>query len=550
MAKNTGSGFFSILGSVFTWVRWIFSGIFIVMLFIFGAKLYPILKDCWTCNIFSSMYDAFSIVGAQTVKYFQENLFVLISVCLALWIVYETYKALEPSLTFMAPDEPKFDDDFFKKIYKKLFLTMAVIGLFIINEPRNIFSNTFELTLDFGSSISRQFIRNKIDESQIPSECVKTPKELSYTGDGVLSDNTRDDMVCLLKEVNILRHNYMDIGIALFEYGKKDIEILMAETVLVKTAFFVGGKIIGSKFGKKALKRQNKKLEKLKKDVEKNKDKIEKLEKSIDAITKDLKSGGKKQKQLKTAGKIVNKSGDFVAAGNAIIQFLKNKNINMGLAGLGMAIGLFIINMFFAFIIIEKILWLGVSILLLPLLAACYIFEQTRNFATKSLQDTFSFAIGLIFMSVAMVMCAEINDWILGGMFSAPDASNISRTTEAIALIKAGRIDEFNNLVGTNWYFVYVIFVIGVDALLIKSAGEFASWFNGSLSEANLAKPLWKMGTSAYKTTTSVVREIKNYVKRGETKEKDAGGIIDKFLGNRRVARQEKKAKKEAKNEK
>ncbi|MBR1544334.1 MAG: type IV secretion system protein [Alphaproteobacteria bacterium] len=518
-------------------------GLFVLLIIILGVELYPVLKDCWTCNIFSSLYNAFSIMGATTFEYFQENIFTLISVCLALWLVYETYKALEPSLTFLYPDTPKFDDNYFKKIYKKLFLTMAVIGLVILNNPRNVFSNTFELSLDFGSSISREFLRKKIvDKSKIPSECITTSKELIYTGDGVLSDNTRDDMVCLLKEVNLLRQDYMDIGIALVEYAKPSLVRVFVDALIAKVATIGVGKIIASQFSPKWFKKQEKKLAKLGKDPEKNKKKIERLKKIVETAKDDLESGGGKRARAKKTGKAIQRQSTKFAIGTAVVEFIMDDDIRMGVAGLGLVIGLFIINMFFAFIIVEKMLFLGVSILLLPILAACYIFEQTRSFATKSLQDTFNFAIGLIFMSLAMVMCAEINDWILGGMFSAPNEMNISRTQKAIALIKAGDIEGFNALVATNWYFVYVIFVIGVNALLIKSAGTFASWFNGSISESALVKPLWKMGTSAYKTTTSVVREIKLYAKTGENSGREKGRVIDELF-------KKFKRKKEDKNE-
>lgn len=548
MAQKEGNGFFSIFGSIFTWVKWIVVLLIVILLFILGVKLYPILKDCWTCNILSGIYNTFSILGAKTFEYFQENVMVLISVCLALWIVHQTYIALKPSLTFLAPSEPKFNADFIKNIYKKIFLTVAVIGLVILNNPRNVFSNTFEITLDFGTNISREFLRKKIiDKSKIPPECVETSKELSYSNGGVLSDNTRDDMVCLLKEVNLLRHDYMDIGIALVEHSKPGLIYLFAKTVFIKAATSLGGRAIAKKFSPKHLAKQKKKLAKLGKNsenAEKNKQAIERLEKSIKDIENDAKNGGKKAKSYKFWGKTLSKSSNTIALASAIFDFFLFEDVRMGLAGIGLVMGLFIINMFFAFIIIEKILFLGISILLLPLLAACYIFEQTRNFATTALKDTFSFAIGLIFMSITMVMCAEINDWILGGMFSAPDADNVTQTAKAIALIKAGKIDEFNDLVGSNWYFIYVIFVIGVNALLIKSAGTFASWFNGSISDSDLVKPLWDIGTSTYKTTKSVVREIKLFADKGEMSGKDTGRFIDRFISDKWQSRLDKKKEK------
>ena len=558
MAEKTDRGFFSIFGTIITIARWVLMGLFVLLIILLGVNLYPVLKDCWTCNIFTSLYNAFSIMGAYTFEYFQENIFVLISVCLALWIVYETYMALEPSLTFLAPGTPKFDESFFKKIYKKIFLTTAVVGLVLMNSPRNVFSSTFEITLDFGTSISREFLRKKIiDKSKIPPECVQTSRELVYSTDGVLSDNTRDDMVCFLKEVNILRQDYMDLGIALVEYSKPGLIAMAGTAVAAKFITYFLGKSISKRFSAKWVKKQEKKLDKLAKQgaenakkAEKNKKKIEKIKKLLEEAEADVENGGKKQKRSKTIGKFISNESTNVAIGTAIVEFLASDTIRMGIAGLGLVIGLFLINMFFAFVIVEKMLFLGVSILLLPILAACYIFDQTRSFATKSLKDTFSFAIGLIFMSITMVMCAEINDWILGGMFSAPSNMNVSRTQLAIQLLKENKIDEFEKLIGTSWYFVYVIFVIGVDALLMKSAGTFASWFNGSFSDSDLVKPLWRMGTSAYKTTLSVVREVKAYRKYGDMKLRDGGGFIDRLLKKNSNKNDEAPAKEEEKNEK
>ena len=156
---------------------------------------------------------------------------------------------------------------------------------------------------------------------------MKTSKELIYTENGVLSDNTRDDMVCLLKEVNILRHNYMDVGIELAEYSKPYLEGTFTKVIVAKIATFTIGKIIASKFSKKWFKRQEKKLAKLSKDPEKNKEALEKLKKIVEDAQDDIKNGGKKRKVYKTAGNIVSKQSSNIALIAGIVDFIEKKGI-------------------------------------------------------------------------------------------------------------------------------------------------------------------------------------------------------------------------------
>lgn len=185
--------------------------------------------------------------------------------------------------------------------------------------------------------------------------------------------------------------------------------------------------------------------------------------------------------------------------------------------------------MFFSFIIVEYMLFLGVAIILMPVLAVCYIFETTRRYATVSISNTFSFALRLIFTCIAMVMCAEVNDWILGGMFSV-SGTNITTPQTLIGLLKAGNIEEFNRLVGTTWYFVYVIIAVGLDGAIMMQSGKFAGWFGASVSDSSLVQPLKSMGLSTLSLTKSVIREVKDYRKNGETKLQDRGSKLDYLL--------------------
>ena len=543
MASNkSDTGFFEILGTIFTWVKWILVLAVCVSFFVLGTNLYPIFKDCWTCNVFENIYDAFSVISMQTFSYFQDKVIVIISVCLALWIVYETYKALSPSLS-LYPEQDKIDENYFKTIYKKIFLVVAVVGLFIVNNPRNIFANTFEITLDFGSGVGRELLRKKItDPKMIPPECQNMPDELIYKEGHALSENTKNNMVCLLKEVHALKYTYTDIGIELFEYGAEPILTTVVVGVSTKVLAWVGG-FITKKIGNRILKVIEDKIkrldilvEKFKKKDPKNTERLENLKKLKDQLEK----GKNTAKNMVRTGKFIKEHDDWFGILPVIISFLSNENVRMGVAGLGITIGLFIINLFFAFIIIEQLLFLGVTIILLPIIAGCYIFEQTRSFATTALQRTFSYAIGLIFLCIGMVMCAEINDWILGGMFSAPIGSNITTPQQALSFLQSGDIESFNAMVGDYWYFLYVFFAIGINALIMKESQTFAGWFNGNISDSSLVEPLKKLGKSSYTFTTSVIREVKEYRKSGSIGLADKGSYIDTLLKKRKLKKLQK----------
>ena len=566
MAKSEGN-FFSILGSIFTWVKWIFSFAVVACVLVFIKEFYPIAKDCWTCSVFESLYDAFSAISMQTFAYFQDKIVVIVSACLALWCVYEMYKAFTPTLNLLYPDAPKINDDFFQKIYKKMFLTIAILGLFIFNEPRKIFANTFEITLDFGSGIGREFIRKKINPDEIPSECKNMQSELVYKDGMSFSENTKNNMICLLKEVNILRQDFTDIGITLVEENKDNLTTTVSVAIATKVIGVVIG-VVGGIVGKKALKNFISKRLDLDNLIKKTDNRIKEMTQKLDDIVdpsdrkkmeieikksadykkeleESMKKLEKKEKGTYVAtntAKTVQKTSSLFAIATAIISFFTQEEVRLGIAGLCLVIGFIILNMFFSFIIVEHMLFLGVSIILLPIIAACYIFEQTRSFATVGIKKTFGFAIGLIFMCIGMVICSEVNDFVLGGMFSAPNSSNITSAKYAISLLKSGNMEEFSKLISSGWFFIYVLFTLGFDYLILKETLNLAGDFKGNISDSKLLQPLLKIGTSSLKVVKSVSREVNNYISYGGMDLKDRGAYIDELLKRRKI----KKAKKEA----
>ncbi len=489
---------FETFRTIFNSVKWIATAIFVVMLFIFGTNLYPIFTECWTCGVFETLYNAYSRVGHYTFYYFQDLIMPVVSVCLALWIVYETFKALDPTIS-MYGEQQTIDSEFFKRIYKKIFLTVAIMGLFIFNTPRNILANTFELSLDFASGVGRQVIRKKVQNlDALPQLCKTYSSEIVYASDEqALSENTRNNMVCLMQEVQLLKQDYMNLGIELFEQTSDSIAFAFASYVGVRVGTFLAGtalKVFAGKISKYFTGVASKLQGKLSKRI-------------VTTVTS--------KKSIKKIGDAVQDSSGVLAGIVLLLQFLFNPDVAMGFAGLGLIIGLFIINMFYAFFIIERMLFLGVTILLLPVFASCYIFEQTRSFATTSLKNTFRFSIGLIIMSVVLVISAELNDWILGGMFSHSRNDNVSSAATALAMLKSGGVESFNEIVGGPIYFVYVIFIIGINAKLLEEAKQFAGWFGGSIDEyankkrGDMVKHISQLGSTTFQTAKSVVREAR-----------------------------------------
>ena len=93
MAGNVFSRAKSFFSKIKGWIIFLVSVLIITYLLInIGSGVYTLLTECWVCEVFTNIYDAFSKVSYNTFTIFQNDALVVLSVCLALWIVYETYK--------------------------------------------------------------------------------------------------------------------------------------------------------------------------------------------------------------------------------------------------------------------------------------------------------------------------------------------------------------------------------------------------------------------------------------------------------------------------
>lgn len=538
----------------------------IILFLILGVKLYPLFRTCWTCDVFESIYDTLSLVSSKTFYYFQDYVLVLVSVGFALWIVYTTFIAFQPALVSMLfPDKPPdIGFNFVKTIYKKIFLIIAVVGMVIINEPRNVLSNTFEITLDFGTSIARQILyyrhRDKANykkSDDIPEYCFKGSGKLIYKSDDKddghyiysLSDTTKHNVICLMHDINSLRSEYVELGIALFNGGQGALKWTLVGAVSAKlamlgigVAFKVVSKNLANKAGDwlKVADKQGKEiaaktasktakqnyLDVLKKSLTTatgaEKDSIlktiDRYEKSIKNLTDDIGSLTKGKtivenfaKNTRDTVKITKKISKGAVNLNGALEktvligsFLKSESTRMGFAGILILLGFFFLNMFFSFVIIEFMLFVGMSIILLPVIGACYIFEFTRQFATASLKLTLSFSLKLIFSCIAMVICYELNAWILGGMFTgAKEPINFYKAKE---LVEAG---TFYDAVGSTWFVLYALLAVAISMIVMQEIGKFAKWFGADIADTSMANGLIKMGKTVKGAFMSTGRSIR-----------------------------------------
>lgn len=524
MADST-SNKIALFSSIKKWIFFIFSVALLTYLIINTTSgVYTLLTECWVCTVFENIYDTFSRVSYNTFEFFQNDALLLLSVALALWIVYETYQVFKNGLNGKGIN---VSPDFFKTIYRKLFLAVFVIGALLLNSPRNVFSNTYEIVLDFGSGIGRTVLRKKIYEQglTVPAECeAKQSAELVYKEGMALSENTKENMVCLIKEVDLLRQNYIQIGINLFEYSLPALITAIVANVSIRTAGFFGGRALQNFGTDKWLKKINKRIEKqsIKLSKQKNSKKAKKIQENIDNLKEKLdtvvddvaNNNSKTVKRQQRAGRTISNNAEKFANVSSIVALVTSNDIRMGLTGIALIIGLFMVNMLFAFIIIENMLFMGVSLLIFPFLAICYTFNYTRNYATAGLSRLWGFAKGLIFICIAIIICNEINDWILGGMFSASNKTNISTTRYALKLLENGEIEKFNALVKNPFYFLYAIFAILLNFKIISEAPKFAGWFGGSISESALGKSVWNFSKSIVNWTKSSGRALVGYNKQ------------------------------------
>jgi len=598
-------------------------GIFVVFVLLAYWKLIAagiqIYKVCWTCGVFANIYNAISSGAARIVPAMQKSALAVMSVGLALWIVYKTYQVFVGE---KANELPKMEVDagYFTEIYKRFLLAFAIAALFLWASPRFVLSNTVELALDFGTSVGRHVLRrsmiehefaHKIPDGSKPGEpnCRTQARERMYQPDEgqLLSNTTRDNLLCLNLEMDLLRQEYQELGWKFIENGVPVIWGTVLLNIGLRAGFYFGLKFLGRSLAKRAQGAANRAAQNLRrqgtatvrltpkianarrtatdaatalnrartathatpaarnqaikqaqralrnaKQAERNlsrqleniQKRAEEAQRAADAAQKHLSTGRipGSVKNQQAISRLLTDMGIPSLMGDAStwLMFYLNRDLRMALAGVIIVGGFIFINLLFAFIIIEQFLFLGAAIILFPFLAASYVFDETRSYATTALQNVLKFAIGLIVVCFVAAFCVELNLWIFGSMFgSGEDAITAG---EALAMINAdpeNGLDDFIDTVDSGWYFLWALLAIMVNAKLLSEARTFAGWFGGDFQQSALGENLFTLGKSTAGYILSAHKKGVVYIARGAKAKKEDGKptFIERIraLGSRRA---------------
>jgi ribosome assembly protein YihI (activator of Der GTPase) len=426
-----------------------------------------------------------------------------------------------------------------------------------------------------GMAIPDQVPVNGKDGEKI--DCRANSSGLEYESDDhALSRTTRDSFVCMIAEIDALRRDYYALGSEMMKYGGGEVVGMIVANIAMRAAAFFGGRALRKIGTKKWLKNMENKVSKGKTEATEVKSAPmggrppakPKVLSDTTTTSVDPKTGAKttthtvvvhngRQRETSTStvtqtrssqnaeatlakineqlaknkhaldnkhalGRKLQDFGGFLSNAGTLIFILINEDVRVGLAGITLLGGFFFINLMFSFILIEQMLILGVALILFPFLAVCWFFKATEEYAVKSFQNAFSFAIGLVFLCLMAVVCIELNNWILGGMLTTADG-DITTPRMAAEVIRAcnegGNCDvgKFVAITGTHWYFLYVLFAVYLNAKLLNEAPQFASWFGGGgAGESGIGKSLKSFGQSAVGYVMSGSRKFMGVVANNE----------------------------------
>ena len=556
-----------IVNSKMKWLRRIGLGVFVVFLFLvlilrlrrMPGEVERILNTCWTCEVIANVYDVISFNAMRIVPDMQFAALAAMSVGLALWIVHKTYVILVGDKADQLPSM-KVEANYFTEIYKRFVLAFVIAFVFLGGiGTRTILENTFELAVDFGSSVGRHILQRQIinhgfghnitDGSRHGEpDCRRAPRERVWQEGAALSDTTRNSLVCLALEMDLVRREYQKLGWLLIQNGGPAIMRAIAFNVGTRVMVFFGGRALARGGGRVFLRaqgmwlnnrrlaneaRRTRTLERLRGQAEaagaagdtagrarimrrytsvnrSARQAREAYDRSIGEVADALAGGvptgaaARTIRRQRYMGRLMYDTGLPAFLGNATTFFyiLASADLRMALAGIILVGGFIFINLLFAFIIIEQLLFMGVAIILFPFIAACWVFEATRRYAQGALQSLMKFAIGLIAICFVAAFCIELNLWILGGMFGS--YSGITSVSEALDIIRLGDaygegygVGDFVDMVDNNWYFLWALLAVALNAKLLGETGKFASWFGGEFSQSKMGSEFFGYGKSA-----------------------------------------------------
>ena len=117
-------------------------------------------------------------------------------------------------------------------------------------------------------------------------------------------------------------------------------------------------------------------------------------------------------------------------------------------------------------------------------------------------------------MCVAMVVCASLNDFILGGGI-------VQNTQDLTDILNNITSDNFTKEMLADWYFIRVFIALFFNAVVMNQMGSLAGWFGTNTKDSGLVSGIESLKKNFVTTAMGVGRDVKGYVKGKIIKKED-----------------------------
>lgn len=166
-------------------------------------------NTCWSCAFFSKLFDLMSIMGLRLYVYIADIAWTLITMGFAVWVVVYMYDNL---ILKQGSDVAGMLKDMAKKI---IIISVIGAGLFYTTNSKSnekylgqmantIFSNTAVPVLKMGIGLSSRVLQTDV--------CNKLYYPKESESDGIITNELKNDMLCLMNTVNTVYLSAMTAG--------------------------------------------------------------------------------------------------------------------------------------------------------------------------------------------------------------------------------------------------------------------------------------------------------------------------------------------------
>ncbi len=475
------------------------------------------LLDCWSCRMFSIMFDAINDLSYAVFEASKGGFTILLMVLLALWILYQ----IMGHISAFVPQDP---EEFWTKMAKtflKAIVAFAFLSLNIGHFTGIVISPIIVGASEFSTVVVRSFAGESAGQTAVTEYYSKT-----YNVDGKTGERwTKEQMDERKKEIEALskQADYMTTA-GLVTLGSGSIAMNPFATMIGGAATGLGiGQSIAAE-GQLEEMYKNIALGRLSggKDFASLTNCTDKIAADAAAATTAAEESGDMatlkgalNPEIKAAlmcmVKNMQEELSFgVAVGSCIICYSKGANQWAGLsypdiptflAGAIIWVTSFLLLLIFTFKILDACLRLGVLCVLLPLLIICWVFPSSSAYARQGFKTlvhvVMMFVILAIILALAvlLVMMAFQGD---GGQSGVDDIRTL------FYLNHIDKLADSLNLSGTSMLvalacFVFAILVVGiVDNISLEFSSIADVGFGNDIGD--------KMGSAASRSVSNIAQ--------------------------------------------